>query len=74
MLSCQRAYHVQHFVMHCLLWVQLSCMLQAQHKRTRLPDNRWLCRPSQEVLDAVEGDFEGQEKVISLWSTPCLSQ
>ena len=27
----------------------------------------WFCRPSQEVLCAVEGNVEGQEKV------PCLS-
>lgn len=61
---------MQHSIMHCLQPVQRPCMLQAQYKYnwTQLTDNCWRCRPSQEVLDAIEDDFEGQEKVTSLES------
>ena len=39
----------------------------------QITDSCWFCRPTQEVLDAVEGDVEGQEKVLCLSLTAYVS-
>ena len=45
----------------------------AQYKWTQVTDSCQLCRPSQEVLDAVEGNLEDQEKVCCAELTACMS-
>lgn len=64
---CLMSHAEHHSMMHCLQWLL--------HERcsTIQMDKYPLCRPSQEVLDAVEGNLEDQEKVCFSWLEACMS-